>query len=110
MPYELEKGRIYRMPIHFGPGLGPRQGPDGRTFECKDAPKSTSVSVSFLSDPDQLEALLPENFALAGEPVVTVSATYMKEIEWLAGRGYNTLGVSFPAEFKGKKIMPLVAF
>ena len=103
MSYELEKGRIYRMPIHFGPGLGPRQGPDGRTFECKDNPKSTSVSVSFLSDPDQLEALLPENFALAGEPVVTVSATYMKEIEWLAGRGYNTLGVSFPAEFKGKE-------
>ena len=103
MPYELEKGRIYRMPIHFGPGLGPRQGPDGRTFECKDDPKSTSVSVSFLSNPDQLEALLPENFALAGEPVVTISATYMKEIEWLAGRGYNTLGVSFPAEFKGKE-------
>ena len=27
----------------------------------------------------------------------------MKEIEWLAGRGYNTLGVSFPVEFSGNK-------
>ena len=26
----------------------------------------------------------------------------MKEIEWLAGRGYNTLGVSFPAVFEGE--------
>jgi hypothetical protein len=27
----------------------------------------------------------------------------MTEIEWLAGRGYNTLGVSFPAVFTGKR-------
>jgi hypothetical protein len=27
----------------------------------------------------------------------------MKEIEWLAGRGYNILGVTFPAVFKGKE-------
>ena len=26
----------------------------------------------------------------------------MKEIEWLAGRGYNTLGVSFPVVFEGE--------
>ena len=26
----------------------------------------------------------------------------MKEIEWLAGRGYNTLGVSFPVVFNGE--------
>ena len=26
----------------------------------------------------------------------------MTEIEWLAGRGYNTLGVSFPARFDGE--------
>jgi hypothetical protein len=27
----------------------------------------------------------------------------MTEIDWLAGRGYNTLGVSFPAIFAGKR-------
>ena len=27
----------------------------------------------------------------------------MTEIEWLAGRGYNTLGVSFPAIFNGER-------
>ena len=103
MTYQFEKGKIYRMPTHFGPSLGPRQGPDGRTFECKDNPKTTSISVSFLTNSDQIKAILPENFVLLGEPVVTVSATYMKEIEWLAGRGYNTLGVSFSVQFNGER-------
>jgi len=46
---------------------------------------------------------LPEGLELGAEPVVTISASYIKEIEWLAGRGYNTLGVSFPAIFNGEE-------
>lgn len=103
MPYQFQPNAMYRMPTHFGPRTGPRRGPDGRKFECKDNPKSTSIAVSFLSETEQLEALLPPRFTLAGEPVVTVHVTYMKEIEWLAGRGYNVLGVSFPATFKGEE-------
>lgn len=94
---------MYRMPTHFGPSTGPRQGPDGRRFDGRDSPKSTSLSVSFRSDPEQLEALLPGCFELGDEPIVTVYATEMKEIEWLAGRGYSVLGVSFPAKFNGKE-------
>ena len=101
MPYRLQPGRMYRMPTHFGPRTGPRQGADGRRFENKDTPKKTEVSVSFLTHRNQLEELLPQRFELAGEPVVTVTASYITEIEWLAGRGYNTLGVSFPATFHG---------
>jgi acetoacetate decarboxylase len=47
--------------------------------------------------------MLPERFELGSEPVVTVTLQYIKDIEWLAGRGYNTLGISFPAFFNGKK-------
>jgi len=50
-----------------------------------------------------LEGFLPPLFSLAGEPVVTVQAIYSKEIEWLAGRGYNMLGVSFPATYMGER-------
>lgn len=103
MSYKLQPGRMYMMPTHFGPAAGPRQGPDGRRFDGRNSPRTTSYSVSFLTRPKQLEVLLPAGFRLAGDPVVTVTVSYMTEIEWLAGRGYNTLGVSFPAEFRGKR-------
>ncbi|MDE2846216.1 MAG: acetoacetate decarboxylase family protein [Gemmatimonadota bacterium] len=103
MPYKLQPGRMYMMPTHFGPAAGPRQGPDGRRFDGVDSPRTTSYSVSFLTRPEQLEVLLPAGFRLAGDPAVTVTVSCMTEIEWLAGRGYNTLGVSFPAEYRGKR-------
>lgn len=102
MSYTFRAGEMYRMPTHFGPSTGPRRGPDGRNFQCRDNPKSTTITVSFLSNPKQLEALLPPGFSLNGDPIVTVSAAYMKEIEWLAGRGYNVLGVTIPAKFNGQ--------
>ncbi len=61
------------------------------------------MSVSFLTDREQLEELLPEGFAVGAEPIVTIAASYMTEIEWLAGRGYNILGVTFPTVFNGKE-------
>ncbi len=103
MPYKLHPGRMYMMPPHFGPAAGPRQGPDGRRFDGLDSPRTTSYTVSFLTRLEQLEVLLPVGFQLAGDPVVTVTVSYMTEIQWLAGRGYNTLGVSFPAEYRGKR-------
>ena len=103
MPYKFQAGKMYRMPTHFGPRTGPRQGENGRKFENRDTPKTTTISVSFLSNREQLEALLPECFEMGGEPIVTVHASYMTEIEWLAGRGYNVLGVSFPAAFNGEQ-------
>jgi hypothetical protein len=101
--YKFLPGKMYRMPTHFGPSLGPRQGEGGRKFACKGDPKVTTLSVSFLTNRDQLVKLLPEGFSVGAEPVVSVSASYITEIGWLAGRGYNVLGVSFPAIFTGKE-------
>lgn len=103
MAYNFEKGMMYMMPTHFGPMTGPRQGPDGQQFECRDNPKSTSYSVSFLTNSEQIEELLPRGFSLNGDPVVTINQTHMKEIEWLAGRGYNVMGVTFPVIYSGTK-------
>jgi|TARA_B110000263_G_scaffold111618_1_gene97568 hypothetical protein len=61
------------------------------------------MSVSFLSNAEQLENLLPPGFSLHGDPIVTVNETNMTEIEWLAGRGYSVLGVTIPAKFTGEK-------
>lgn len=102
MSYSLQPDAMYRMPTHFGPRTGPRRGPDGRGFDCIDSPKSVSYTVSYLTHAAAAEAILPPGFTLNGEPIVTVSATYMKEIDWLAGRGYNTLGASLPVSYSGK--------
>lgn len=103
MPYTFQPNRLYRMPTHFGPSLGPRQGEDGRKFTSPSSHKTITYTVSFLSDRAQLEALLPAGFRVDGEPVVTVEVSYFTEIEWLAGRGYNVCGVKFPAVFQGQR-------
>jgi len=89
------------MPTHFGTTTGPRQGPDGKPFDWHDNPVRTCASVRFLSDAAALARLLPPEFVLAGEPVVTVEWTALEKLAWLAGRGYNMLGVKFLACFRG---------
>ena len=59
--------------------------------------------MNFLSNEDQLAALCPEGFTPIGEPVVTVGLTDMRNIPWLAGRGYKMLMVMFNAAYHGKK-------
>jgi acetoacetate decarboxylase len=103
MTEDNKRAGMLRMPVHFGPRTGPRAGPQGQQFECRNGPNVTSFAINFLTDPQQLEALLPDRFELAGEPVVTVYANYQTDIEWLAGRGYNLLGVRFPATFNGEQ-------
>lgn len=100
MAYQFQRGQMYRMPTHFGPATGPRRGPYGGKFSWKNE-KALTLAVSFLTNPAALDALLPPGFTLAGEPVVTVAMTCLTELEWLAGRGYNVLGVSFPATVSG---------
>lgn len=102
MSYRFEAGRIYRMPTHFGPAPGPRQPPDG-VPDPKHSPRRLSVAASFLTDAARLERHLPEGFALAAEPVVTVEFHYLTGIDWLAGRGYAMIDVSWPATFTGRR-------
>jgi len=92
------------MPTHFGPFPGPRQTPDGHAWGPSETSHRTrTVGVSFLSSQSKLDALLPPNFELDGRPIVTVTIGYMKEINWLAGRGYNVVGVRFPAAYCGRE-------
>lgn len=101
MTHNRIEGRMYRMPYGFGPTAGPRQGPNGERFDWAANPHRRAVSVSFLTAAAHLERILPPGFELIGEPVVTVELQNYTELEWLAGRGYNTLGVRFPARFNG---------
>jgi acetoacetate decarboxylase len=103
LTYTFKKGRIYRMPTHFGPAPGPRQLPDGLDADPDHKPKRMTVAASFLTDATSLDRHLPEHFLLAGEPVVTVEFHYLTDVDWLAGRGYTMVHVSWPAMFTGAR-------
>jgi hypothetical protein len=101
MSYRFIPGHMYRMPTHFGPALGPRQGPDGNRYACEQNPRQVIVEAAFDADPAQLAELLPPGFEPLEPAQLVVSFAYVTEIEWLAGRGYNTFGVQFPSRFRG---------
>jgi hypothetical protein len=103
MSYRFIPGRMYRMPTHFGPTLGPRQGPDGERYACERHPRQVIAEAAFAADVEQLAELLPPRFEPVDPAQIVVSFAYVTEIEWLAGRGYNTFGVQFPARFQGEE-------
>lgn len=91
-----------RMPTVFGPGGSPRGGTAGQRYDWSSSTR-TAASVSFLTEQAALAELLPPGFTLKGEPVVTVEWTELKGLAWLAGRGYNMLGIKYPCEFRGQQ-------
>jgi hypothetical protein len=103
MSYQFFPDQSYRMPTHFGPSLGPRQGVEGRRYANMDFPLCKIVSATFQADKEQLEKLLPPGFTLREPYTITFSLDYMTQIEWLAGRGYNTFGVSIPVTYNGQQ-------
>jgi acetoacetate decarboxylase len=103
MAYKFERGRIYRMPTHFGPARGPRQMPDNTPTNPTRSPQKTLITASFLTDAMALERHTPAQLGLAGEPVVTVEFHYMTDIDWLAGRGYTMIQLWWPAAYDGNR-------
>ncbi|MHA6732211.1 acetoacetate decarboxylase family protein [Devosia sp. A369] len=101
MSYTFIPDRMYRMPVHFGPSLGPRQGPDGGRFDWSEF-ECDSVVAHYRSDRAPIEKILPPRFECYGDPIVSIGLTYNRNIPWLAGRGYNTLGMRCPVQFNGK--------
>lgn len=101
MSYVFRPDSYYRMPTHFGPSLGPRQGLDGRRYACVDSPNDTVFQATFKADKAQLEKLLPPGFTLREPCAISFEFSFITNIEWLAGRGYNTFGVSIPATYNG---------
>ncbi|MGD9599276.1 MAG: acetoacetate decarboxylase family protein [Steroidobacteraceae bacterium] len=103
MSYSFRSGLRYRMPTHFGPSLGPRQGPGGRRYDCERDPKQLIVRAGFKARTSQLADLLPPGFEPDEPANLYVTFCYLTEVQWLAGRGYNTFGVSLPAVYRGRR-------
>ena len=107
MPYKLDRSRAYTMPTHFAARAAAPLRPEGEEAAIAAGTVSqdvTSAAVSFLTNSEQLDALLPEGkgLSLRGDPVLTVACVYQGGVAWLAGRGYNLITVTFPVLFEGK--------
>ncbi len=91
----LDANNSYMMPAHFGPRpLSPKA--SGWYHDV------TAMTVSYLTDRHRLSELLPEPFEVAAEPWVSVFYARNREVDWLAGRGYNMIAVNAAAEFRGR--------
>jgi 3-hydroxyacyl-CoA dehydrogenase len=89
-PYER-----YMMPAHFG-GLHQDENSSGWYRDV------TMMVVPFLTDREKLAAYLPSPFTVAEQPIVTVTYAHSKDVDWLAGRGYNLIAVTASAVFNGE--------
>ena len=97
MPYTFKPNTAYFMPTNFGP---PSTWGVAQVAHYSDV---TQLTLLYLTDKDALAALLPEPFQPADEPLVTVYCQEFKRVDFMAGRGYNVVGVNLAAVFNGKR-------
>jgi hypothetical protein len=93
---------MYRMPVSFGPAPGPRNLPEEHRHRRYDK-TVTSLTLSAETDAEKLARLLPPGFAVDGPPRIEIVLTVLKDVGWLAGRGYNIVLVRIPARYRGEE-------
>ena len=86
----------YVMPAHFGPRpLHPKSSGWYRDV--------TAMVITYVTDPDLLARHLPASFAVGEDPTITVFYACNRQVDWLAGHGYNMIAVSASAVFDGEQ-------
>ncbi|MFT3905932.1 MAG: acetoacetate decarboxylase family protein [Steroidobacteraceae bacterium] len=83
----------YRMPRVFGALPGPRNVPSDKQ-QLSNNQRNLVMSVTALTDPVLLSEILPLACTLDGEPLMTVTLNFMRNIGWRAGHGYAMLSVN----------------
>ena len=87
---------MFMMPVSFGPSTSPRRGEGGKKFDNINSPIRTQTRLTFKTNRENVLKILPAGYELTGEPMVTFSFAYIKNLEWLAGRGYNIMFFFIP--------------
>ena len=92
--FKLDPAASYSMPAHFGPRpMSPRA-----TLWYHDV---TAVVVSFVTERELLARYLPEPFEVPERAVVSITYARNRQVDWLAGHGYNMIAVNAAARFNG---------
>lgn len=85
--FKPDPNASYQMPAHFGPRyIGP--GTSGWYHDV------TMMIVAYETEREALQQYLPAPLRVADTPLVTVTYACNKKVDWLAGHGYNLIGVS----------------
>ncbi len=96
MAFTFDPESSYVMPAHFGPRpVSPKA--SGWYHDV------TAMTVPYLTDRDRLAELLPAPFEVADEPWVSVFYARNRQVDWLAGHGYNMVAVNAAATFDGRE-------
>ena len=94
--FEFDPQGTYMMPAHFGPRpISPKSSGWYRDV--------TAMTVAFLTDSQVLSQYLPAHYEVAEAPVVTVTYAGNRNVDWLAGHGYNLLAVNAAVRFRGEQ-------
>lgn len=93
--FEFDPDAQYMMPAHFG--VGPPGKGSPRYLDV------TTISIGYLTDRAKLERHLPRGFEIRDAPVLSVYYAMNKQVEWMAGGGYNLLGVDALVRFRGEQ-------
>ncbi len=86
----------YQMPAHFGPRY---QGAKTSGWYHD----VTTMIVSYVTDRELLSRYIPAPFELAETAVVSVAYARNRNVDWLAGHGYNLIAVNAAVNFKGQR-------
>ena len=93
--FEIDRTASHLMPAHFGPR---HMGPPASGW-YRDV---TTMVVPYLTDSRRLADLLPAPFEVGDEPLVTVVYARNRDVDWLAGHGYNLLAVNANVVYRGR--------
>jgi hypothetical protein len=95
-PARAHHDGIRRMPVIFGPSPGPRQMPDGSLRRGTRDGTAASISFTTAVSEEGLTRLLPPGVHPVGEARITTTFASLRELPWLAGRGYNLVEITAP--------------
>jgi len=92
--FKFENSKCYRMPVHFG----------GYDYQPAELYYHDVVNMVFTykTDGDCLSEYIPECFEML-RPELTINYAQCREIDWMAGGGYNLIDVNVPVRFKGQR-------
>jgi acetoacetate decarboxylase len=92
-----DPSKHYRMPLIMGPMFDLQAKPQWAY------PEVEVLAFQYLTDPTAIEALIPDCFKPAKEPLVTVLFSQNNGLEFMAGGGYRLAAFQVAVTFDGDK-------